>query len=243
MPTPAIVRIGILPFHMVNAHLVIGRHGAMLVDAGLPGSERAVKRALAQRGLTFEDIKLIVITHAHVDHAGNAALLRRLSGAPIVAHHGDLRYFERETPMTYCPTGWAARAFLKTPVPHQPYDAFTPDILLRGDDSLPLDDFGLAGSIRHAGGHTAGSLAVTLDGGRALVGDLAASGILIGGIARLHRAIRPPFEDDPVAVANALFALLTAGNNRFYLGHGGPLDSHAIRRHAKALIAAHSGVG
>jgi glyoxylase-like metal-dependent hydrolase (beta-lactamase superfamily II) len=84
-----IIRIPILPFGMVNAHLIKSGAGCVLVDAGIPGSERKIERVLLRHGLSFTDIKLIIVTHAHTDHAGSAARLRALSRAPILAHRDD----------------------------------------------------------------------------------------------------------------------------------------------------------
>ena len=122
-----IVRIPILPLGMVNAHLIRSEAGCILVDAGIPGSERKIGRVLAEHGLTFRDIKLIVITHAHADHAGSAARLRDLSGAPILAHKDDADFYSRKERMTYCATSWVGKLFFKTPVPHEPYEGFVPD--------------------------------------------------------------------------------------------------------------------
>ena len=232
-----IVRIPILPFRIVNAHIIIGTKGAVLVDTGLPGSEAKVEKVLKKHGLSFKDIKLIVITHAHVDHAGNAAVLRELSGAPIVGHEDDLKYYKRETPMTFCPTGWAGKLFLKAPLIYEPYQAFEPDILLKNGDTLDLSEYGIPALVKHTPGHTAGSISVEMNTKDALVGDLIASGIFIGGLIRTGHAIRPPFEDDPQAVSIELQRLLDAGNERFYMGHGGPLNSNEVRRHAQALAA------
>ena len=66
-------RVPILPFGMVNAHLISAGDGSVLVDAGLRDTEKRVARALGGIGRDFRDIRLIVVTHAHVDHAGNAA--------------------------------------------------------------------------------------------------------------------------------------------------------------------------
>lgn len=232
-----IVRIGILPLGMVNAHLLRGAGGCVLVDTGLPGSESKIGRALAKHSLSFKDIGLIVVTHAQVDHAGSAALLRELSGAPIVAHEGDAKHFCRDTPMTFCPTGWFGRLFLKTPLIHEAYSGFMPDILLSNGDVLDLARYGIPGTVRHTPGHTAGSVSVQLSSGDALVGDLAASGILLGGIVRTDHAMRPPLEDDPRAVGLALQRLLDSGMETFYLGHGGPLKAREVQRHAQTLMA------
>jgi glyoxylase-like metal-dependent hydrolase (beta-lactamase superfamily II) len=179
-----IIRVPILPLRMVNCYLLLGAEGCVVVDTGLPGSESKIEKALKNRGLSFKNIKLIVITHAHVDHAGSAARLRELSGAPIVAHEGDLKHYTREVPMTFCPTGWFARLFKLSGLILQPYIAFKPDILLSNDEILDISQYGIPGLIKHSPGHTAGSISVELATKDAMVGDLVASGILIGGIVR-----------------------------------------------------------
>jgi hydroxyacylglutathione hydrolase len=231
-----IIRIPILPFGLVNAHLILGPQGCVLVDAGLPGSESRIKKALAKHRLSFGDIKLIVITHAHVDHAGSAASIRELSGAPILAHKDDASHFSRETPMTFCPTGWFGRLFIKTRLMFESYVGFRPDILLSNDEVIDLDRYGISGIVKHSPGHTAGSISVELSTRDALVGDLISSGILLGGIARTKHAKRPPFEDDPHAVGQALQRLVDAGMQRFYMGHGGPLMHCEVERHAQKLM-------
>lgn len=235
MSPSTIIRVPILPLGMVNAHLIKNERGCVLIDAGIPGSERKIERALNQHGLAFKDIKLIVVTHAHTDHAGSAARLRELSGAPILAHRGDADFYSRRRPMTYCPTGPVGKLFFKTPFPHQPYQGFEADIMMKNGDALKLEEFGVDGMVRHTAGHTPGSIAVELESQDMLVGDLVASGILIGGIAFTGRAIRPPFEDDPQAVARELTRMLNGGAKRFYMGHGGPLEPAEVTRHARKL--------
>ena len=230
-----IVRVPILPLKIVNAHLLIGASGCVLVDAGLPGSAPKFEKLLAKQGLSFKDVRAIVVSHAHVDHAGGAAELRERTRAPIIAHEDDLHYYKREEPMKFCPTGWVGRLFMKTPAPHQAYAAFEPDLLLSSYQSLDLSRYGVSGTIKHTPGHTQGSISVELEGNEALVGDLVASGILIGGVVRFGHSIRPPFEDDPQAVRRELLRLLDAGVKRFYMGHGGPLDAREVRHHAETL--------
>lgn len=230
-----IIPIPILPFGMVNAHLIRSEAGCVLIDAGIPGSERKIGKVLAQRGLTFRDIKLIVITHAHTDHAGSAARLRDLSGAPILGHQDDADFYSRKEKMTYCTTSWVGQLFLKTPVPHEPYEGFVPDIMMTNGHTFNLLDFGVDGTVRHTGGHTPGSIAVELSSKDRMVGDLIASGILIGGMIFKGRAIRPPFEDDPATVSRELMRMVESGGKRFYMGHGGPLEAPEVLRHARTL--------
>src|SRR3974377_525720 len=59
-------------------------HEAMVID---PGDEiEKVLAILQQYNLT---VKQIVITHAHIDHIGGAAKLKRLTGAPILLNQND----------------------------------------------------------------------------------------------------------------------------------------------------------
>ncbi len=230
-----IITVPILPFGMVNAHIIRSEAGCILIDAGIPGSEHKIGKVLARLGLSFRDIKLIVVTHAHTDHAGSAARVRLLSGAPILAHQDDADFYSRKAPMTYCATSWVGKLFLKTPVPHEPYEGFVPDMLMKNGDTVNLLAFGVEGIVRHTGGHTPGSIAVELSSEDMMVGDLIASGILIGGMMFKGRAIRPPFEDDPATVSRALTRMVQGGGKRFYMGHGGPLEAPEVMRHAQAL--------
>jgi glyoxylase-like metal-dependent hydrolase (beta-lactamase superfamily II) len=56
MSPTAIIRVPILPFNVVNAHLIKNESGCILVDIGIPGSERQIAKVLARQGLSFSDI-------------------------------------------------------------------------------------------------------------------------------------------------------------------------------------------
>ncbi len=59
-------------------------HEAMVID---PGDDiEKVLAILQEHGLT---LKQIVITHAHIDHVGGAAKLKRLTGAPVLLNAND----------------------------------------------------------------------------------------------------------------------------------------------------------
>ena len=89
MTKTLIERIQMLPFGMLNAFLVIHDGRAILVDTGLPNSEGKVYHALKQHGMGWGDLKLIVLTHGHIDHAGSADRVRELSGAQLVDQTPD----------------------------------------------------------------------------------------------------------------------------------------------------------
>ncbi|WP_373050090.1 MBL fold metallo-hydrolase [Thalassovita aquimarina] len=233
MTDPKIVPVEMLPLGMLNAFLVVENGRAMLVDTGLPRSASKVKAALERHGLTLSDLRLIVVTHAHIDHAGSAEQLRALSGAPILAHQDEVDYCAGKPPLLR-PSGLFGRLFQKSGVIERRFEYFTPDHVMT-EAETGLQDFGFDSQVLHTPGHTPGSLSVLLPDGNILAGDLAASGILLGGIALKNRPKSPPFEEAPKQTARSLERLLARGGKRFYLGHGGPLSAQRIRAHAAKL--------
>lgn len=228
-------KIPIFPLGMINAFLLINSQGCILIDTGLPNTERKIGDALNKLNLNFTDIKLIIITHAHVDHAGNAAKIKSLSGAQVIAHSGDLPYYRGEKKMHFCSTGWFGRMFSKTGANQKPYKEFEPDILLTSKDKFDLNRHGIDGEVISTPGHTEGSISVVIDNDKAVVGDLISSGILLGGLVRTNTAKRPPFEDNPLQVSQELQSIANKGVNTFFMGHGGPLPQKEVLRHIDKL--------
>jgi len=228
-------KIAIFPLGMINAFLLKNSQGCILIDTGLPNSEKKIEHTLNKLNLTFTDIKLIIITHAHIDHAGNAAKIKHLSGAKVIAHHGDLPYYRGEKKMHFCSTGWFGWVFNKTGAIQKPYKQFEPDILLTSKDKFNLNKYGIEGEVISTPGHTKGSISVVFDNDKAIVGDLISSGILLGGIVRINKAKRPPFEDNPLQVSQELQAIANKGVKTFFMGHGGPLPQKEVLRHIDTL--------
>jgi glyoxylase-like metal-dependent hydrolase (beta-lactamase superfamily II) len=62
---------------------------AVLIDAGLVGEMARLSSVLKEIGLDWPDIKAILLTHGHMDHTGNLARIKQLTGAPLFAHPGE----------------------------------------------------------------------------------------------------------------------------------------------------------
>ncbi len=71
-----------------NAWAIAAGSGIVLVDTGMhePGSLAQLELALEQVNLRLEHVRLLVCTHAHSDHWGQAAPVRRRSGAEFWMH-------------------------------------------------------------------------------------------------------------------------------------------------------------
>ncbi len=71
-----------------NAWAVAAGDGIVLVDCGMhtPGSMQHLERALEQVGLRLEHVRLLVCTHAHIDHCGQAAAVQERAGCELWIH-------------------------------------------------------------------------------------------------------------------------------------------------------------
>lgn len=78
----------------VNAYAIAAGSGVVLFDTGMhePGSFAQLERALEQAGLGVEHIRLVVCTHAHSDHYGQAASVCAAAGCELWMHpaHGHM---------------------------------------------------------------------------------------------------------------------------------------------------------
>jgi len=71
--------------HGLGAILVTSRDGHVLIDGGLPESAPAILDNVRALGFRMQDVRLILNSHAHFDHAGGIAQLQRDSGAQVAA--------------------------------------------------------------------------------------------------------------------------------------------------------------
>jgi metallo-beta-lactamase class B len=71
--------------HGLSAILITSPAGHVLIDAALPESAPLIRANIESLGFRMRDVKLIVNSHAHFDHAGGIAELRRASGARVAA--------------------------------------------------------------------------------------------------------------------------------------------------------------
>jgi glyoxylase-like metal-dependent hydrolase (beta-lactamase superfamily II) len=70
----------------IAAYLVVGPGGPVLVETGPASTLEALKMRLAEHGYTPADIRHVLVTHIHLDHAGAAGWWAG-QGAEVYVHH------------------------------------------------------------------------------------------------------------------------------------------------------------
>jgi glyoxylase-like metal-dependent hydrolase (beta-lactamase superfamily II) len=86
-----------------NVYIVATDGGAAIVDTGVKGSSPAILNTLHHAGFTPQQVRVLVITHAHTDHIGSLAELQHATGAPICASPGETAAIEGHRPLPHPP--------------------------------------------------------------------------------------------------------------------------------------------
>jgi metallo-beta-lactamase class B len=81
----------------LGAILITSTSGHVLIDGALPESAPLIIANIRALGFRIEDVKLILNSHAHYDHAGGIAELQRASGGEVAASAWSASVIERGT--------------------------------------------------------------------------------------------------------------------------------------------------
>ncbi len=84
------------PLGHVNIYLFQGSDGWVLIDTGWNDQDafESLSAQLKEIHLDFQDISLIIITHMHPDHIGQAGRVQQLSGASLAVHEVEKEYLD-----------------------------------------------------------------------------------------------------------------------------------------------------
>jgi metallo-beta-lactamase class B len=76
------------------AYLIATPRGLILINGNLASSPPQIRHSIEALGFRFRDIKILLISHAHLDHAGGSATIKRLTGAKYEVMDGDVSVVE-----------------------------------------------------------------------------------------------------------------------------------------------------
>lgn len=136
----------------LSALLVTGDAGHILLDAGLSQSAPLIVDNVRKLGFRPEDIKVILVSHGHFDHAGGVHSLQRFTGARVAASASTAQALQRGENTPDDPQFGFGKAFNGFPA--------VKDVWVRGDRQVVT--VGKLSVVAHMiPGHTPGSTAYT----------------------------------------------------------------------------------
>lgn len=195
-----------------NCYIISNGKDGILVDTG--------KREFLNQVLEaskFFNIKLIVLTHAHFDHAENASQISNALGIPIGMSENDCNLIKSNTNQSLTATTILGKVVLSASLKdfsNRSMPEFKPDVLLHDNDSL--SDYGIAARIIALPGHTNGSIGIDVDNKHLLVGD-ALMNMFYPTVSMLYHNRNEMLES-----ARKISSL---GNRTIYFGHGKPVSN------------------
>lgn len=207
----------------VNAFIIdTGTEGLILVDCGFKNDHLKIEKALAENQWQLKDIRHIILTHSHPDHAGSAAELQKLTNAKVYMHHEDAALVKQglagRLPKLLSP-GVLNFILFQLFIKNSPnaVDAFIPDVELNDNDELHI---GKNIKVIHTPGHSKGHICLLLDN-ILIAGDICANMMTLGystvyenmaeGVSSILKSAELPFN---IAV----------------FGHGKPIMQQAPQR-------------
>ncbi len=198
----------LFPRAVVNAFLV-NADVLTLIDTGTPGAVSTVVDAIGAVGRAPGDVKRILITHRHADHAGNAAELARLTGAEVHVAPVEAPFVtearQQDLPRAATPLGNAMVPYVKLALPWKLDPVAATPTLVEGASVGPF-------RVVETPGHTAGHVSLLWeDRGILFAADAAANLTAVGP----H-----PAADDPGLARESFRRLAGLDFDSACFGHG-----------------------
>ena len=210
---------------MSNGFLIRQDETVLAVDGGGEMNGDAFRKVCEDNGIDCKKIKLIILTHGHVDHFVNLGVIKELTGAPLLCHKKAERDVREGLEPRVSGRNKVGKAVMeiqkKMGNPISVIPKVEPDILVEGD--YDLRPWGVDGKLIETPGHSVDSMSVVLDSGDVLVGDLIA--------APPHGDVCLAFLSDTPGDNATLYASVDRVMEHarcVYSGHGGPYTPEQV---------------
>ncbi len=151
-----IVNVG---YDSTNYYVIGAGKNRLLVDVGWPGTLGKLLANLKRKGIAIEEIKFLLATHYHPDHAGLVQEVKS-NGVRLIVVEGQGDFIAR------------LKQWMKPEMHYVDIDLRDNTAVTLAESRGFLAKLGIAGEIVATPGHSDDSVTLILDSGDALTGDL-----------------------------------------------------------------------
>lgn len=194
-----------------NCYILRGTDGDILIDTGVEEERENI-----EKWLDGYDVRLIILTHGHFDHAGNAAYFARKYNAKIAMSRYDYRLSQGLVSHTLYPVSPLGAVFAKftnmSSSAGKGNDTFKADVFLCEGDTL--DEYGVDAMVVDLQGHTRGSIGI-LYGDDLYAGD---------AVVNVYYPATPAIAESPRHTYKTVEYIKNLRPTRIMPGHGMPFD-------------------
>lgn len=142
-------------------YLIESGQGMLMVDTGWAGGLPELKSQLRRHDIELGQIRFVMITHHHPDHAGLTQEIKQASNARLIVLEKHVPYLKN------------LNAFYEGKgVFYMPIQIEANDLVLNSSNRADLNRIGIQGEIVETPGHSDDSVSLVLDNGMAFTGDL-----------------------------------------------------------------------
>jgi metallo-beta-lactamase class B len=197
------------PYHVVGniyyvgskglaSYLITTTEGHILINSSLETSVPLIRASIEKLGFRFQDVKILLISHAHWDHCAGSFLVKELTGAKYMVMEQDVPVIE----------SGGKRDFYYGDSPGSLYKPVKVDRALHDGDQVKLGDIAL--TARWTPGHTKGCTTWTMkarDGAKQYDVVIVGSPNVTDGFKLVNNTLYPNIADDYARMFRVLKSL------------------------------------
>jgi len=180
------------------SYLITTPEGSILINSSLESSVPLIRASIEKLGFRFQDVKILLISHAHFDHCAGSFQVKELTGAKYMVMQQDVAEVE----------SGGKDDFQYGKTPDTLFKTVKVDRVLHDGDQVKLGDAVL--TARLTPGHTKGCTTWTMkarDGGKSYDVVVVGSPNVNAGYKLVNNTLYPQIADDYVRMFRVLKSL------------------------------------